>query len=221
MWKRKALTASNALSLFRIVLLVPIYHALSQNTTKGNLLALFLIILAIISDYLDGFLARRLGQITDWGKVLDPVADKICIFFVCLFLALPGRENPLPIWFLGLYLIREIGIFAGGYMIYRRQGIVVKSNIWGKSTTTVLSLMLISYVLKLQPASIWLSWLNYQFLFWLSFSFVIVSSVSYGWRFYRLMGEKKRVVQSGVLKPDGAQGERDEDKMVGKSKLSH
>lgn len=205
MWKSKALTASNALSLFRVILLLPIYHFLSQNTGKDNLIALSLMGLAIISDYLDGFLARRLGQITDWGKVLDPLADKICIVVICIILASPVRENPIPLWFIGLILVRDLAILSGGYLIYHRQSIIVKSNIWGKSTSTVLALMLISYVIKLQPPPEWISWLNYQFLLWLSVSFIFVSSMSYGWLFIRLMVGKKGVVQSGLYNPDSAQ----------------
>ncbi|TKJ41124.1 hypothetical protein CEE37_05500 [candidate division LCP-89 bacterium B3_LCP] len=200
----KAFTLSNAMSIFRVLLLGPIYLGLSQNTASGNLWALNFMLLAVLSDYFDGYLARKLQQESDWGRLLDPVADKICIFAVCLMLASPIRENPVPSWLLWVLVVREFIVVSGGYLIYRRKRVVVKSNIWGKSTSFVLALMLFSYMLQLQPAIIWLSWLNYNFLLWLSFSFIIVSTTSYGVRFYRAFFTSEGSIGSRVMKPDSA-----------------
>jgi len=195
MLSTKSLTISNFLSLLRVMLLVPIFQGLSQNSTEGNAWALFYMSLAVITDFLDGFFARKLNQISDLGKVLDPVADKLCILGVTFILILPIRENPLPLWFLIVILVREIGIIGGGYFIYRKHGMITTSNIWGKSTSTVIAMMLISYVLNVQPESPWLSWLNYRFLLWLSVSFIIVSAFSYGWRFFQLMSASRETVR--------------------------
>ena len=192
----KTYTASNGLSILRIFLLIPIWKLLSLNTESGNLWALLLMFVAVISDFFDGFLARRFGQVSDLGKVLDPLADKICILGVYLILASPVRENPLPYWFLLVMMIRELIVLTGGYLLYRRQRIIVKSNIWGKTTSTILALMLISCVLKLETTSFWLYWLNCQFLLWLSLSFMLVATFTYGARFFKLLGGQKRVVQS-------------------------
>jgi CDP-diacylglycerol--glycerol-3-phosphate 3-phosphatidyltransferase len=205
--RRKLFTVSNALSVSRVVLLIPIYKALSQNTLEGNTWALFFMLIAVVTDFLDGYMARHLNQVSDWGKVLDPLADKICIFGVCLILALPVRENILPLWFLLLLLLRELMVVGGGIYLYRRRQIIAVSNIWGKSTSFVLALMLISYVVKLEPSTARFSWLNYEFLLWLSFSFLLVSTVSYGIRFYRVMGTRQNAVQSGIFKTNGAPGE--------------
>ncbi len=209
MLNAKTWTASNMLSLFRVFLLLPIYQGLSQNTPAGNAWALFFMLLAIISDFLDGYLARRLGQTSDLGKVLDPLADKICIAGVCLILVSPVRENPLPLWFLILLLARDIGVVAGGFLLYKLKNIVVGSNIWGKSTSTVLALMFLSYLLGVKPNTIWLSWIHYQFLLYLSLSFMLVSTVSYAWRFYCLLMERKKVVRSSYLRTDGSSGSGD------------
>jgi len=203
MLKGKTLTPSNVLSLFRIFLLVPIYQGLSQNTVSGNTWALFYMILAVMSDFLDGFLARRLKQVSDLGKVLDPLADKVCILGVCLILTLPVRDNPLPFWFLLVILVREIGIVSGGYLIYRRSKLIVTSNIWGKSASAILSSLLISNALQFEPASPWLSWSNCQFLLWLSLSFMLVSTISYARRFYLLLGKRKGIAHTGILNANG------------------
>ena len=195
----KALTISNFLSILRIMLIVPIFQGLVQNTPEGNAWALFYMILAMISDFLDGFFARKLDQITDLGKLLDPLADKICIFGVALILTLPIREVSLPVWFLIFLLVREITILTCGYLLYRRRNIVAASNIWGKSTSTVLAIMLVSYVLKFEPGSPWLFWLNYRFLLWLSFSFVIASAISYALRFYQLYTKQEQSIRTRIL----------------------
>lgn len=203
MWKTKTLTISNFLSLLRVMLLVPIFQGLSQNTPEGTIWALFYMFIAILTDFLDGFFARRFNQITDLGKLLDPLADKTCIFGVTLILALPIRENPLPLWFLLLILIREITILSAGYFIYRKHHFITSSNIWGKSTSTVIAAMLVSYVVSFEPGSPWLFWLHYRVLLWLSVSFIGVSSLSYRWRFIQLMSTSKKVVSSSVLNADG------------------
>lgn len=200
MLKTKTLTISNVLSLLRVMLLVPIFQGLSQNTPVGTAWALFYMFIAVLTDFLDGFLARRLDQISDLGKVLDPLADKICIFGVALILTVPIRENPLPTWFLLVIMVREIGILGGGYFIYRRQGIVLTSNIWGKSTSTIIAAMLFSYVINFKPASPWLAWMNYRFLLWLSVSFIIVSALSYTWRFLKLLNAAPHSLSSEILK---------------------
>lgn len=204
MLKGKALTPSNILSLFRIFLLVPIYQSLSENTASGNYWALLYMFLAVVSDFLDGFLARQLKQVSDLGKVLDPIADNICIIGVTLILASPVRANPLPLWFLLVILFRDVSIIGGGYLIYRRREVITTSNIWGKSTSTIIAGLLISNALQLHPASPWLFWVHYQFLLWLSLSFLVVSTASYVRRFYLLLTEKNTVASASLLNADGA-----------------
>jgi CDP-diacylglycerol--glycerol-3-phosphate 3-phosphatidyltransferase len=199
MFRGKILTPSNGLSLIRVLLLIPITYALSANSASGNLWALIFMLVAIVTDFLDGYLARTMNQVSDFGKVLDPFADKVCIVGVCLILASPLRDNPIPIWILAVLVARDLSILMGGYLMYRRTTRVVTSNIWGKSTSVVVSLMIISYVLKLEPSQPLLSWLHYRVLTWLAFSFLIVSGITYAWGFYLVFGGRKQVVQSGIL----------------------
>jgi CDP-diacylglycerol---glycerol-3-phosphate 3-phosphatidyltransferase len=190
MLQGKALTSSNALSFVRIVLIFPIFQSLSQNTPAGNVWALGFMGLAVISDFLDGFLARRLGQISDLGKILDPLADKVCIISVCWILSSPVRDNPIPAWFLVTVLARDAFVVGTSYIILKRKGFVVSSNIWGKTTSTVIAFMLMIYVLQIDslPAGIPGSPEQLeQFLLWLSLSFLVVSTTTYGYRFYTLM----------------------------------
>lgn len=207
MLKGKTLTPSNVLSFARVLLLIPIYRSLAQNTPEGNAWALAFMGLAVLSDFLDGYLARRLSQISDVGKVLDPLADKICIVSVSWFLASPIRDNAFPLWVLIIILIRETIVVAFGYLIYRRIGLVTTSNIWGKTTSTVLAALLIVYTLQIRHVPPWLAtWLPPQldrFLLWLSLSFMLVSTITYARRFYQLMSQHKNLTyNSGVLTPN-------------------
>jgi CDP-diacylglycerol--glycerol-3-phosphate 3-phosphatidyltransferase len=204
----KVMTPSNFLSLSRLILLLPIYSLLRQNTPSGNLWALVFMAVAVVTDFLDGFLARRLNQISDLGKVLDPVADKICIVAVVAILSSPQRENPLPFWFLLVIIIRDAAILLGGYLVYRRIRFVTSSNIWGKSTSAVLALMLIVYVMQTNEDGTLLAWLpdrSESFMIWLSLCFMTVSTVSYARRFYQLWGARRKFPRkAGVFDADRA-----------------
>jgi CDP-diacylglycerol--glycerol-3-phosphate 3-phosphatidyltransferase len=196
MSQMKMLTPSNLLSLSRVLLLAPIFLALSQNTRPGNLWALFFMGLAVLTDYFDGYLARRLNQVSDLGKVLDPVADKICLISVGLFLSSGVRANPLPLWFFLLLLARDSAIVAFGYHVYRRVGVISTSNIWGKTTSGVLATLLIVYTMQYQHNPPWLLWLPAridEFILWLALSFLLVSTVTYARRSYLLLTQSKSV----------------------------
>lgn len=193
MLQGKTFTASNLLSVLRVVLLIPILHSLSKNTLAGNTWALVYISLAVVSDFLDGFLARRLRQISDMGKILDPLADKICLITVTWYLTTPARVHPLPLWFLIVVLARDVAVVGTCTIVYRRNGIVLPSNIWGKTTSTVLAATLIVYILEMDNAPAWLAWLTPNldhFLLWLSLVFLAVSTWSYGRRFYLIMTDR-------------------------------
>ncbi len=205
MLKGKTITPSNVLSIFRVLLLFPVYQGLSQNTTFGNLWALVFMALAVLSDFLDGFLARRLGQISDLGKILDPVADKICIVSVCLMLTSANRSNPLPHWFLFTIILRDVAVLLCGYLIYHRRAVVATSNIWGKTTSVIMAAMLIVYVMQVEepPLAPWLPAGLSEILLWLALSFMIVSTGSYAWHFYQMMSERKNLsCNSSVLHSD-------------------
>ncbi len=197
MLQGKINTVSNSLSALRVVLLLPIVWALSQNTAAANGWALFLMALAVLTDFFDGFLARRLRQISDLGKVLDPVSDKICIIVVCWILSSGLRAHPLPLWFLLVIVGRDLAIVAGSYLIYRRGGFVVSSNLWGKTTTTIIALLLIVYVLDLSPTPVVPAWSSFrlgQFLIWMSLSFMLVSTLSYGRRLYQFFYQQRKAL---------------------------
>lgn len=103
------LTASNLLSISRMLIAPWMYFLISEgnNQEKVYVVALF----AYISDLLDGYLARSRNEITEWGKVLDPLADKIFIAAVCLGMISSGQ---LSIWYIAVVLGRDMLIIIAG-----------------------------------------------------------------------------------------------------------
>lgn len=139
---KKILTIPNIFSFLRIFLVFPIFYFISihQNTT-----ALIFIAIAFITDILDGFLARRFDQVSEVGKILDPVADKICTAggFVALTL-----YQGLPWWITFVILGRDILITMGSILLIGRRKIVIPSNYPGKLTVFLISIYAIAILLN-------------------------------------------------------------------------
>ena len=132
---------SNMLSLARIGLIPLIVYSIIRHY---YLMTLVVGGLAIVSDLLDGYIARRLNQQSDLGKILDPIADKLVIGVVILALIL---SNPkFPLWAFAIVIIRDCLIVTGNIIVFRRRRIITRSNRWGKCTSFVLSTALMLYV---------------------------------------------------------------------------
>ncbi len=133
-------TISNALSLIRLLLSIPIVILLGQQTPGARISAGFVCLAAVATDYLDGWLARRLNEVTTYGKILDPVADKIVVGLVAALLA---AQDLIPLWFFLAVIFRDALILAGGLYLRRVRGTVLQSNVLGKWTVTVVALALL------------------------------------------------------------------------------
>jgi CDP-diacylglycerol--glycerol-3-phosphate 3-phosphatidyltransferase len=177
----------NVITLGRVLLLVPLFYFLKRGEQgHGNSWALAIMAVALVTDLLDGFLARLLKQETDWGRVFDPLADKIWIAGLGIFLALPWRQNPLPWGFLALVLLRDLLIIAGGIHTYRRLRVVLQSNIWGKWAMFLTALTLIAYTVNFAPPE-QSRWAQPLLLLWISVIFLVVSGLVYFTRYLRLI----------------------------------
>ena len=97
---RKIVTLANFISLIRAALAIPIVYTL-RDPSLGSI-TLFLILVAIMSDALDGWVARKADEVTYFGQWVDPIADFICILSVVSYLVLSGL---VPAWFFLFYII--------------------------------------------------------------------------------------------------------------------
>jgi CDP-diacylglycerol--glycerol-3-phosphate 3-phosphatidyltransferase len=142
-------TAANVLSLLRLVLVVPITVFLWQDGPLGWLLGL--VIVVILTDWFDGRIARWTYTVSDWGKVIDPVADKFAAIMTVTALTFRPAEPHLPLWFFGVVLGRDLAILLGGIAIARRSGQIVMSAWAGKAASLWLALTVLSVILKADP----------------------------------------------------------------------
>lgn len=138
----------NILTCFRMVL-VPVF-AYCYFFVKPTWIALALFILASATDFLDGYLARKMNQITDFGKLMDPLADKLMTVTMMVCLACTRR---IPWWAVIVITFKELFMVAGStYMLKRR--VVVSANIWGKAAT-VLFIAALALVFPLEGSESW------------------------------------------------------------------
>lgn len=142
-------TIPNSLSLLRLVLVVPITILLWGDGPLGWLLAL--VLLAILTDWFDGRIARWTHTVSDWGKVIDPIADKFAAVLTVSALTFRPTEPQLPLWFFGLVVGRDLAILVGGALLVQRSGRVVMSAWAGKAATLWLALTILSVILKADP----------------------------------------------------------------------
>jgi len=123
----------NILSVIRIFM-IPVFVYFFFEYYENLYLALIVFLLAGLTDIIDGYLARRNGWITNVGKVLDPLADKLlqCTVLICL-----AVKEVTPYWFAGMFILKEAFMICGAFITFKKIHFVVKSNWYGKATTAI------------------------------------------------------------------------------------
>lgn len=134
----------NFLTLGRIIL-VPIFMvALLIDTARGHYWAAFIFVLASVTDFLDGYLARKNNQITNFGKIMDPLADKLLVSAALICLV---ELSDVPAWIVVLILGREFAV-TGLRTLAAADGIVVAASKLGKYKTVSQMIALVLLILK-------------------------------------------------------------------------
>lgn len=148
--QNKILTIPNLLSLFRL-LLIPLiiwmYTFKKEYFAAGTLL-----ILSGLTDLADGFIARHFNAVSNVGKILDPIADKLtqAAMLFCLVTRFPLMAAPL-----GVLVLKEIFIGTTGLLMIRKTGEVIGADFHGKVATTLLYIMMILHIFGISiPAGI-------------------------------------------------------------------
>lgn len=155
-WKKEWISIPNALSIFRIIL-IPIYVAvyLGAESDLEHLGAAGILVVSYLTDLADGLIARKYQMVTNVGKVLDPMADKLTQ--LSLILSLSAKHTFLfPI--LILFLIKEL-FQLGALLYFVKKGKVLPGALWaGKICTTVLFVSFLLFVLfpEIHPFAIFL-----------------------------------------------------------------
>ena len=166
----------NRLTIFRVIL-VPIFmflyldtHLIAAPWNKYVALAIFAF--ASFTDYLDGYLARKWNLVTNFGKFMDPLADKL---LVCSALICFVQDGSLPAWIVIILIGREF-IISGFRLVAASDGIVIAAGIWGKCKTVVQMIMSMCLMVPWQ----W-QWFHVvqQILIYASVALTIISVVDY------------------------------------------
>ncbi len=123
----------NKLTLLRVVM-IPLFITffLYDITPYAKWIAIVLFVLAFFTDWLDGYLARKNNQVTNFGKIMDPLADKVLVAAAMVCLTWSGIVNP---WITIVILAREFTV-SGIRISAAAEGNVVAASIWGKLKTT-------------------------------------------------------------------------------------
>lgn len=174
-------TLPNALSLMRLLFLLPILYLLRRPDPESDLWALVLLVVAGLSDLFDGFLARERGEVSPSGKVVDPLADKVLIGGLILYLA---WARDFPVWLVALVLARDLGLLLGAALFLRRDRVVFAADWTGKLTTFFFLGLIVVHILQ------WRAW--YVPLTAAAVLTLALSYVSYGRRgigFLRARGQ--------------------------------
>lgn len=188
-FKHRLLSPPNLISAIRVVIIPLIYWSLKQSADN---LALSLIVIALLSDAMDGYLARKFRWQSDWGLIIDPLADKLFIGSLTVFLVL-FRE--FPMWMALLIVGRDVAIVAVGiFLLTKPMRLVVPSNRTGKLATVFTSIALLSYLLGLQSFGLW--------FLWGALALIVGSSAHYAWNFMAILRHgPSEVTQTGKSVP--------------------
>ena len=165
----------NKLTTFRVIL-IPffVFFMLAPNMTGiNNYIAVAIFIVASLTDLLDGKIARKYNLVTNFGKFMDPLADKllVCSAMICL---IPSGKLPTAIV---IVIIAREFIISGFRLVASDNGIVIAANYWGKFKTVSQMAMIIVLIADLGGAFDLIG----QILIWLALALTIISLIDYVW----------------------------------------
>lgn len=163
----------NKLTLMRAIL-VPffVFFLLAGMGRNGDIAALVIFCVASFTDYLDGHIARKYHLVTNFGKFMDPLADKLLVGSAAICLVALGR---IPAWVVVILIGREF-VISGFRLIAAEKGTVIAASYWGKVKTVCQMAMTIFLILHLDMPA----WRTIeQILIWASTILTVVSLVDY------------------------------------------
>ena len=143
----------NILTSLRLLFLLPAMCLLLHGSAASLALSLLVVIIIEVTDFLDGYLARKLNQVSDLGKLFDPFCDTMVhlMMFLCLV-----SMQVLPVWIMAIFLLREL-VVAQLRMLCMGRGYVLGARPWGKRKANFQTAMLIATIVALlaQKAAVW------------------------------------------------------------------
>ena len=168
------MTLPNLLTCLR-VLLIPVFMVLAyQDSASCDFAALVVYVAACLTDYIDGNLARKNNQVTNFGKFMDPVADKLLVMAALLLFV---EDGTIAAWMVAIILGREF-IVSALRMVAAAEGLVIAANMWGKAKTMITMITLIFLLCPIGP--IMLGPVSLQtIMIWITVVITAISGVTY------------------------------------------
>ena len=166
----------NKLTIARMIIVpfLVIFLLTGWGGEANRYISLTLFVVASVKDWFDGYLARKNNLVTNFGKFMDPLADKllVCSAMICMI-----DLKRLPAWFVIIIIAREF-IISGFRLIAAENGIVIAANYWGKFKTASQMIMIILLILHFDGIFVILE----QIFIWLSLALTIISLITYIWQ---------------------------------------
>lgn len=166
----------NKLTVARMIIVpfLVVFLLTGWGDDANRYISLALFVVASVTDWFDGYLARKNNLVTNFGKFMDPLADKllVCSAMICMI-----ELNRLPAWFVIIIIGREF-IISGFRLIAAENGIVIAANYWGKFKTASQMIMIILLILHFNGIFVTLE----QLFIWLSLALTVISLITYIWQ---------------------------------------
>jgi CDP-diacylglycerol--glycerol-3-phosphate 3-phosphatidyltransferase len=171
------LNLPNALTVLRILLVPVVVVALLDETPNGDAIAAGEFALAALTDTLDGYIARSRGSVTTFGKLMDPIADKLLV--AASLIALVSLDR-LAAWIAMVIIAREFAV-TGLRMVAAEQGVVIQASWMGK-VKTILQVAAIICLIAFDPAP-----LGVDLLVYAAVAATVISGIDYFFGFKRIV----------------------------------
>ena len=164
----------NKLTILRVIM-IPFYVIFQMSYVGGEwdkYVALALFVIASLTDFLDGRIARKYNLVTNFGKFMDPLADKLLVSaaLICFI-----ELGSLPAWYVLIIISREF-IISGFRLVASDKGVVIAASYWGKFKTTSQMIMVVLLILNINhPVFRMLT----QIFVWIAMILTLVSLIDY------------------------------------------
>src|SRR2546423_12190585 len=176
------LNVPNVLTLVRILLVPVLVVALLQTTPHASTVAAIVFALAAVTDGVDGWIARRSRSVTTFGKVMDPIADKLLIAAALISLVSLDRVEA---WVAMVIIAREFAV-SGLRVAAGQQGAIIPANRLGKVKTVLQGAMVLALIAAHDPHAVWVRLLVYA-----TVAVTLASGASYFLNFRRSIEEAR------------------------------
>ena len=161
----------NKLTTFRVVL-IPffIFFLMTERIPFSKWIALAIFCIASLTDFFDGYLARKWNMVTNFGKFMDPLADKL---LVCSAIIAFTAMDRMPAWIVIIIVAREF-IISGFRLIAAEKGVVIAASYWGKFKTASQMFMIILFIINIDAL-----YIPGQVLMYIALALTVISLIDY------------------------------------------